>query len=78
MADGASTVLPTQKFPGAFAPQFWGGAIFAPPFFNFGPGGNALKSAQVVTLLLMGHFILSILGGIWEKYYIFSLSYPLK
>ena len=37
---------------GAFAPQFWGVLFLHHPFLNFGPGGNALKSAQVGHLLL--------------------------
>ena len=39
-------------FSGGFCPPILGGAIFEPPFFNFGPGGNALKRAQVIPLLL--------------------------
>ena len=41
-------------FAGGFCPPILGVAIFAPPLFlNFGPGGNALKRAQVIPLLLV-------------------------
>ena len=48
-----------KNFPGAIATQFWG-ALYCTPFFNFGPGGNALKSAQEDPLLLTT-------SDIWDK-----------
>ena len=36
-----------------FAPQFWGGAIFAPSFFNFGPGARRPNSPEYPVTTLM-------------------------
>ena len=42
-----------QCYTGGFCPPILGGSKFAPPFFNFGPGGIAPGWAQVAPLLLI-------------------------
>jgi hypothetical protein len=43
----------TMLYRGLLPPNFGGAQILHPPFLNFGPGGNALKLAQVSHLLLV-------------------------
>ena len=51
--DGGQRRVTNSKFsPGAFTPQFLRVQVRIPLFFNFGPGGIALKLPEVIPLLL--------------------------
>ena len=48
----AMRITNTTNLTGGYCPPILGGAILHPLFFNFGPGGNALKLPTVVHILL--------------------------